>query len=66
LRSDAVSAPVGLACSGREAIAKNGLQPTGLTAELLKANSCAPIVLSDRAGMGYELNLDALAKAWVK
>src|ERR1700722_9991544 len=37
-----------------------------LTAELLKANSCAPIVLSDRAGMGYELNLDALAKAWVK
>ncbi len=25
-----------------------------------------PIVLSDRAGMGYELNLDALAKTHVK
>jgi hypothetical protein len=36
------------------------------TPELLKANSCAPIVLSDRAGMGYELNLDALAKTPVK
>jgi hypothetical protein len=51
---DGSSAPMGLArqsglaCSGLKALAK--LEP----AELLKANSSAPIVLSDRAGMSYE------------